>query len=113
VLADFGDVRKPNVVDLDLLDLLIDERNYAREGHSVTAMRACPLSANALKELVSDDNNRIILKLGHREARLSFQHWAVGIVFRRPDGYLVGQKHLQFLVSVGGGLHMLHDECAA
>jgi hypothetical protein len=113
VLADFGDVRKPNVVDLDLLDLLIDERNYAREGHSVTAMRACPLSANALKELVSDDNNRIILKLGHREARLSFDDRVVGVVLRCPNGYLVRQENFQFLVSVCRGLHMLDDKRAA
>ena len=83
-----------DVVDLDLLDLFIDERNHAWEGHTVAAICTCPISAYALKELMSDDDNRIILKLSHRKARFSFGLRVVGIVLRRPHGHLMRQQQL-------------------
>ena len=57
-------------MDFDLLDLLIDERNHAWEGHAIAAVKTCLLTTHVLKELVSDNDNRIVLKLCHCKARL-------------------------------------------
>jgi hypothetical protein len=91
VLDDTHELRQREIVGLDLVDLLVHKRHDTRQGDALAPEGAPTVTSDAPVELVGDHDDRILLQVVHREARLSHRHRAIGVVFRGEDSHPVRQ----------------------